>query len=433
MKINSENTVNSDNYRQACRFIPGGVNSPARSFGGIKRPPVFVESAEGSKIYDTEGNEYIDYVCSWGAVIAGHSDERVIDTVKKAAEKGTSFGAPTRNETELARRITEAFDSIDKVRLVNSGTEAVMSAVRLAKGYTGRDMIIKMDGCYHGHSDSLLVSAGSGVAENPNPSSAGVSPQVAHLTCSVPYNDIEAVESAFRRYEGRIAAVLVEPVAANMGVIPPAKGYLTKLRKICDKNGALLIFDEVITGFRLCYGGAQHIYNVKPDITCLGKIIGGGFPLAAFGGKSEIMDRLSPNGDVYQAGTLSGNPVATAAALSTLDIISEDGCYYKLESAAAALEEGIKKSAEDAGLDVTVNRVGSLLSCFFTNNEVVNFRDVSESNIDMFKKYAAAMIENGIYTAPSAFESMFISLAHTEQDIETTVSTIDKIFKNISD
>jgi glutamate-1-semialdehyde 2,1-aminomutase len=306
-----------------------------------------------------------------------------------------------------------------------------MTAVRLARGYTERDIVIKMDGCYHGHSDSLLVSAGSGVAENTSPSSSGVSKSVAGLTCSIPYNDIQAIESAFNRNKDNVAAVLVEPVAANMGVILPQEEYLKKLRKICDENDALLIFDEVITGFRICYGGAQHIYNVHPDITCLGKIIGGGFPLAGFGGRADIMDKLSPLGDVYQAGTLSGNPVATAAAIATLDILQQHGCYEKLDSSGAALQEGLEYAAEKTGTDIKINRIGSLMSCFFTKNPVNNFEDACSGNMELFKKYADGMLSRGIYIAPSVFESMFVSLAHTESDITDTVDVFMDTLKNI--
>ncbi|MHC4158620.1 MAG: glutamate-1-semialdehyde 2,1-aminomutase, partial [Planctomycetota bacterium] len=326
-----------------------------------------------------------------------------------------------------------AFVLIEWVRLVSSGSESVMTAIRLARGYTGWDLIIKMAGCYHGHSDCLLVAAGSGVAEVASASSAGVADSIAKLTIVVPFNDIGAVEAAFTRHKGKIAAVLVEPVAANMGVVLPVEGYLQSLRGISDRNGALLVFDEVITGFRVAFGGAQEHFGVRADITCLGKIIGGGLPAAALGGRADIMDMLAPTGPVYQAGTLSGNPIATAAANATLEILTKKDCYQKLESAAALLEQGLAKSAKDAGVSVTINRVGSLLSCFFTDREVRNFADVQSTNIKRFKRYFAAMLEQGIYLAPSAYEAMFVSLSHTQQDIERTIEAAKNSFRLIID
>ena len=401
--------------------MPGGVDSPVRAFGGVDIDPVFVDSARGSKIYDIDGNEYIDYVCSWGPMILGHAHPKVLEAVAAAVKKGTSFGAPTLAETELAKRIVAAFDSIEKVRLVSSGTEAVMTAIRLARGYTKRDLIVKMVGCYHGHSDSLLVAAGSGLAENATPSSAGVPDSLAAQTVVVDYNDVEAIKAAVQKHKGKIAAVLAEPVAANMGVVPPVEGYLETLRSLCDEDGALLILDEVISGFRLALGGAQEVYGVKADITCMGKIMGGGLPAAAFGGRADIMDMLAPMGPVYQAGTLSGNPIATAAANATLAILAEPGCYDKLESTAAKLEAGFANAATEAGVPVTLNRVGSIMSCFFTDKPIRNFADVQATDIARFKKFFAEMLKQGIYLAPSAYEAMFVSLAHTDADIEKTV------------
>jgi len=411
-------------FEQACQFLPGGVNSPVRAFGGVDEDPPFIASAKGSKVYDLDGNTYVDYVGSWGPMILGHAHPAVIAAAHAAVDKGTSFGAPTVGETELARRIVSAVGSIEKVRMVSSGTEAVMSAIRLARAYTGRDMILKMAGCYHGHSDSLLVAAGSGVAEHGTASSPGVPQVLAELTVVVDYNDIDAVRAAFENHKDRLAAVLIEPAAANMGVIPPLLGYLETIRRLCTENKTLLIFDEVISGFRVALGGAQERYGVAADLTCLGKIIGGGFPLAAFGGPAEIMDHLAPVGQAYQAGTLSGNPVATAAAAATLGILAEPGAYEKLESTAATLEAGLKQASEKAGVPTTINRVGSILSCFFTDKPVQSFTDVQATDIALFKRFFSQMLHRGIYLAPSAFEAMFVSLAHTDEDIEQTIRAV---------
>jgi glutamate-1-semialdehyde 2,1-aminomutase len=420
-------------FSEASKFLVGAVNSPVRAFGGLDVSPVFIAGAKGSKIYDVDGNEYIDYVCSWGAQILGHSHPEVLKAVENAARKGTTFGAPTQQETLLAKKIVDAFSSIDKVRLVSSGTEAVMSAVRLARAYTGRDLLIKMAGCYHGHSDSLLVSAGSGLAEASKPSSAGVPESLVRLTIVVPYNDIDSVERVFEINKGKVAAVIVEPVAANMGVIPPVDGYLKGLRDLCDNNGAVLIFDEVITGFRVAYGGAQQLYGVNADITCLGKIVGGGLPAAAFGGRAEIMDLLAPLGPVYQAGTLSGNPVAVAAANTTIELLRRPDTYKKLDALGKKLQKGLKQAAEDVGIEVSINRVGSLMSCFFTTNPVRNFEVVRTTNISRFKRFFAEMLKQSIYLAPSAYEAMFISLAHSEQDIERTIEAGENSFRLIID
>jgi glutamate-1-semialdehyde 2,1-aminomutase len=418
-------------FAQAREYLPGGVDSPVRAFGGVDMGPVFVASARGSKIYDIDGNEYIDYVCSWGPMILGHAHPAVLEAILAAAKKGCSFGAPTLAETQLAKKVIAAYNSIEKIRFVSSGTEAVMTAIRLARAYTKKDLIIKMVGCYHGHSDSLLVAAGSGLAETAIASSAGVPDSVAKLTVVVPYNDIEAVKAAFEKHKGGIAAVLVEPVAANMGVVPPVEGYLQMLRKLCNGRDTLLIFDEVITGFRLAAGGAQELFGIESDLTCLGKIIGGGLPAAAVGGRADIMDMLAPLGPVYQAGTLSGNPIATAAANATLDILTKGGCYEKIESSAAMLEAGLADAARNAGVPVTINRVGSIMSCFFTDKPVRNFADVQSTDIERFKKFFAAMLNQGIYLAPSAYEAMFVSIAHSSEDIEKTVEAARNSFARI--
>jgi len=429
-------------FAEACNYVPGGVNSPVRAFGGVDIGPVFIAGAKGSKIYDIDGNEYIDYVGSWGPMILGHAHPKVLKAIVTASQKGTSFGAPTLAETVLAKKIIAAFDSIEKVRLVSSGTEAVMTAIRLARGYTKKDLIIKMAGCYHGHSDSLLVAAGSGLAEGAIASSPGVPDSIAKLTVIIDYNDIEAVTKAFQMYKGKIAAILVEPVAANMGVVPPIDGYLQAMRNLCDQNDSLLIFDEVITGFRLALGGAQELFGVKADITCLGKIIGGGLPAAAIGGRADIMDMLAPLGPVYQAGTLSGNPLAAAAANATLDILDTRcwmldsrrvSSYEYLESRTALLEAGLADAAKEADIAVTINRLGSIMSCFFTGKPVQNFDDVQSTDIKRFKKFFARMLEQGIYLAPSAYEAMFVSLAHSKADIEKTIEAAKESFQKIKD
>ena len=431
MDEQSKYIKSAEAFAQACKYLPGGVDSPVRAFGGVDMGPVFVAAAKGSKIFDIDGNQYIDYVCSWGPMILGHAHPAVLEAILAAAPKGSSFGAPTLAETELAEKVIAAYDSIEKVRFLSSGTEAVMTAIRLARAYTKKDLIIKMVGCYHGHSDSLLVAAGSGLAETAIASSAGVPDPIAKLTVALPYNDIEAVKAAFEKHKGNIAAVLIEPVAANMGVIGPADGYLQMLRELCNGRDTLLIFDEVITGFRLAAGGAQELFAINGDLTCLGKIIGGGLPAAAVGGRADIMDMLAPLGPVYQAGTLSGNPIATAAANATLDILTKGDCYEKLESSAAVLEAGLADAAKNAGIDVTINRLGSIMSCFFTDKPVRNFADVQSTDIECFKRFFAAMLNQGIYLAPSAYEAMFVSLAHTPEDIEKTIEAAKNSFAQI--
>jgi glutamate-1-semialdehyde 2,1-aminomutase len=420
-------------FKDALGVITGGVNSPVRAFGGLDISPLFIARAKGSKIYDIDGNEYLDYVCSWGPLILGHAHPQILAAITVAAAKGTSFGAPTIAETTLAKKIIDAFDSIEKVRLVSSGTEAVMTAIRLARGFTGRNIIVKMAGCYHGHSDSLLVAAGSGVAEGikTTASSAGVPDAIAQLTAVVPYNDIEALKTVFAEYKGQIAAVLLEPVAANMGVVLPVEGYLSTIRRLCDAQGTLLIFDEVITGFRLAQGGAQELFGINADITCLGKIIGGGLPLAAIGGRADIMAMLAPAGPVYQAGTLSGNPLATAAANTTLDILQKENPWPALEESSAALQAGLTDAAKKAGIPVTINRSGSLMSCFFTGRAVRNFDDVRSTDIKSWKKFFLAMLQQGIYLAPSAYEAMFVSTAHSKTDIEKTIKAARISFKKL--
>ena len=415
-------------FERAKAVIPGGVNSPVRAFGGVDRGPLFIASASGATITDLDGNRYLDYVGSWGPMILGHAHPEVIEAVRLAATRSTSYDAPTEGETELAERIVAAIESIEKVRLVSSGTEAVMTAIRLARAYTRRDLVVKMIGCYHGHSDGMLVSAGSGLAEHSIPASAGVPGGVAEQTIAVPYNNLEAVQQAFTNFPDRIAAVIVEPVAANIGVVPPAEGYLAGLRQLCDQTGAVLIFDEVITGFRIAYGGAQERYRIRADLTCLGKIVGGGLPAAAVGGHRQIMDMLAPLGPVYQAGTLSGNPLAVAAANKTLEILSRTDTYRTLENKGAALEAGLNAAAIKADVPLTVNRVGSILSGFFTDRPVSCFEDVQATDIARFKRFFAEMLNQGIYLAPSAYEAMFISLAHTEQDIDKTVTAAYNAF-----
>jgi glutamate-1-semialdehyde 2,1-aminomutase len=427
-----ENRKSLEAFAQACEYLPGGVNSPVRAFGGVGLKPLFIARAKGARIFDIDGGEYVDYVGSWGPMILGHAHPAVIAAIHEAVDRGTSFGAPTVAETELASRITQAFNSIEKLRLLSSGTEAVMTAIRLARAYTSRDVIVKMVGCYHGHSDSLLVAGGSGLAERGTAASPGVPDAVANLTVVIPYNDVETLKQAFTKHSGRVAAVLVEPVAANMGVVAPDPGYLEAVRHLCSENGAVLIFDEVISGFRVAFGGAQERYGVAGDLTCLGKIVGGGLPLASCGGRAEIMDLLAPQGHVYQAGTLSGNPIATAAANATLKILAEARCYRELESSAANLEVGLAQAAADAQVPITINRVGSILSCFFTDKAVRNFDDVRATDIAAFKKFFAEMLQRGIYLAPSAYEAMFVSLAHTKPDIERTVEAAEESFQAVA-
>lgn len=408
-------------FEEAKKYIPGGVNSPVRAFGSVGGDPYFVERAEGSKVYDTEGNEYIDYVCSWGPMILGHADKDVNKAVCSAVEKGTSYGAPTEKETVLAKMITELLPSVDMVRMVSSGTEAVMSALRLARGFTGRDKVIKFEGCYHGHSDFMLVKAGSGLLTFGETSSPGVPKDAAKYTIVAQYNDLENVREIFAKNKKEIACLIVEPVAANMGIVLPKPGFLEGLRKICDENGTLLIFDEVITGFRLAPGGAQEYFGVNPDITTMGKIIGGGLPVGAYGGKREIMEMVSPQGGVYQAGTLSGNPLAMAAGIETLKKLSAEGFHKSLKEKSDKLWEGFKSNVKKLGRDYAFNSIGSLSCLFFKEGKVESYAEAVKSDVKKYAKYFHGMLDRGIAIAPAQFEAMFVSASHTDGDIEKTV------------
>lgn len=416
------NTEKSENlYSRAREFMPGGVNSPVRAFRSVGKTPLFIERAEGSRITDADGNSFIDYVCSWGPNILGHGYKPVIDAVKKSCENGLTFGACHEGEILLAEKIMSHFPSIEMLRLVNSGTEAVMSAVRAARGFTGRDKIVKFEGCYHGHSDALLVKGGSGLLTNSVPDSAGVPKSFTEHTLLAKYNDEKSVTELFEKYGNDIACVIVEPIAANMGVVPPKKGFLQFLRDITARYGTLLIFDEVITGFRISIGGAQEYFGIKPDLTALGKIVGGGMPLAAYGGRKEIMECISPLGSVYQAGTLSGNPIAVAAGLSTITAIeSIPELYDELEKKSSAIE----KAMLSAGLNV--NRAGSIMTSFFTDEKVTDYETARASDTQKYARYFSYLLERGIYTAPSQFEAMFVSFAHSHKDIDYTCSVISE-------
>jgi glutamate-1-semialdehyde 2,1-aminomutase len=417
-------------YAEAVKLLPGGVNSPVRAFKSVKMDPIFMARGKGSKIYDIDGNEYIDYVLSWGPLILGHANDRVVEALKKVAENGTSFGAPTLIENELAKLVIERVPSIEIVRMVNSGTEATMSALRLARGYTGRNKILKFEGCYHGHGDSLLIKAGSGVATLGLPDSPGVPESVAKNTITVPYNDLESVKYAFEQFGEDIAGVIVEPVAGNMGVVPPQPGFLEGLREITKQYGALLIFDEVMTGFRVDYHCAQGYFGIEPDLTCLGKVIGGGLPVGAYGGKAEIMERIAPSGPIYQAGTLSGNPLAMTAGYETLIQLTPE-TYEQFKKKADRLEEGLRRAAEKYDIPHTINRAGSMIGFFFTNEEVINYEKAKTSDLDMFAAYYREMAEQGIFLPPSQFEGMFLSTEHTDEDIEKTIEAAEKAFAKI--
>jgi len=419
-------------FEAAQQVIPGGVNSPVRAFRSVGGTPPFIARGRGSRVYDVDGNEFIDYVCSWGPLILGHAPPPVIRAVKKAVGRGTSFGAPTELEVTLANLIVEAFPSIDWVRLVNSGTEATMSALRLARGFTGRDKIVKFDGCYHGHGDSFLVQAGSGVATLGLPDSPGVPPALAALTISLPYNDLDAVREVLEAQGNEIAAVIVEPVAGNMGVVPPAAGFLEGLRELTERHGIVLIFDEVITGFRVAYGGAQELYGVPADLTTLGKVIGGGFPLAAYGGRREIMEQVAPVGPVYQAGTLSGNPVAVTAGLETLRVLQRPGQYARLAERANLLAAGLREAVHKAGISATLNVVGSMMTLFFTDREVTDYAAAKTSEVEKYARFFHALLERGVYFAPSQFEAAFLSLAHTERDLEDTLAAAEEALAEVA-
>jgi glutamate-1-semialdehyde 2,1-aminomutase len=418
-------------FAEAQRYLPGGVDSPVRAFKAVGGTPPFIARGEGARVYDVDGNEYIDYVGSWGPLILGHSPLQVVTALKEAVARGTSFGAPTELEITLAKMIAAAMPSIEMLRFVNSGTEATMTALRLARAFTGRDKIVKFGGGYHGHGDGLLAKGGSGLATLGMPDSPGVPMSYAQNTLVVPYNNAEAVEQIFQRYPKEIAAVIVEPVAANMGVVPPQPGFLARLRQITSEFGAILIFDEVITGFRLAYGGAQALYRITPDLTCLGKIIGGGLPVGAYGGRREIMQMIAPLGPVYQGGTLSGNPLAMTAGIETLKILQPPETYKQLEMKSAALEEGITKAAAKAGARLHISRVASLLTVFFTGNPVVDYESAKQADTTLFSKFFHGLLAEGIYWPPSQFETAFVSLAHSDDDIQTTVSIMAKVFSRL--
>lgn len=415
-----------DLFAEAKKYIPGGVNSPVRAFKAVGGNPLFIERGAGSKIHDVDGNEYIDFVGSWGPLILGHAHPEILDALASTMKSGTSFGAPTELEVRLAKAIIKAVPSMEMVRLVSSGTEAAMSAIRLARGYTGRDRILKFDGCYHGHSDALLVKAGSGAATLGVPDSPGVTAGLAKDTITLSYNDLYGVKDLFAREGETLACVIIEPIAGNMGVVPPKEGFLQGLRDLTKKFGALLIFDEVITGFRVAYGGAQELYGIKPDLTCLGKIIGGGLPVGAFGGKREIMEKMAPVGPVYQAGTLSGNPLAVAAGLRMLEILGRPGFYDGLEKKTKRLTDGFAANVKKAGIPVFMTRVGSMFCSFFTGGEVVDFATAAKSDTARFGRYFSEMLRNGIYIAPSQFEAGFVSAAHDDADLDNTIEAHEK-------
>jgi len=419
-------------FEEAQLVIPGGVNSPVRAFKSVGLTPPFIARANGARLWDVDGNEYIDYVGSWGPLILGHRHPAVIHAIQRCLERGTTYGAPTDLETILAQMIVEALPSVEMVRMVNSGTEATMSALRLARAYTKRNKIVKFEGCYHGHYDSLLIKAGSGALTHGVPTSPGVPESIAGNTINARYNDMELLQRIFAEAGSDIAAVIVEPVAGNMGVVPPAEGFLKGLRQLCTQHGALLIFDEVITGFRVSYSGAQGYYNVMPDLTCLGKIIGGGLPVGAYGGRKEIMQMISPAGPVYQAGTLSGNPLAMSAGIATLEQLQQPGVYQELDRKSALLAQGLAQAAKAAGVSVSFNRVQSLQTCFFTPHAVNDFAGASTSDTKRYAVFFRSMLDQGIYLAPSQFEAAFVSTAHTDGDIERTVEAAFHAYKAAS-
>ncbi len=418
-------------YERAQSYMPGGVNSPVRAFRSVKLDPPFISHGKGSKIYDLEGKEYIDYVCSWGPLILGHCYPRVVDALKEAVDKGTSFGAPTILETEMAELVSDAFPSMEMMRMVNSGTEATMTALRLARGFTGRDKIVKFNGCYHGHVDSLLIKAGSGVTTLGLPDSPGVTEGNARDTISIPFNSQEGIKEVFENQGEEIAAVILEPVAGNMGCVLPKPGFLEFLREITRKYGALLIFDEVMTGFRVAYGGAQEKYQIKPDLTCLGKIIGGGLPVGAYGGRKDIMEQMAPLGPVYQAGTLSGNPLAMTAGVTTLKILKEENPYRELEEKTNKLVAGLGKEADKAGIPTFSRQAGSMFCVYFTGKEVWDFEGAASSDLEKFIKYYQGMLKRGIYMAPSQFEAGFMSAVHSQEDIDQTIEAAGESLKEL--
>ena len=425
-------TVSGKMFEMAKKVIPGGVNSPVRACRSVGCDPVFIQKAKGSKVYDVDGNEYLDFVCSWGPMIHGHAPDEIVEAVKEATGDSTSFGAPTTKEIALASMVVEAVPSLEKIRFVNSGTEATMSAVRLARGYTGKDVIVKFDGCYHGHADSFLVKAGSGVITLGIPGSPGVPEDIVRNTISIPYNDDKILEKTLREKADIIACVIVEPVAGNMGCVVPSRTFLHKLRELTAELGIILIFDEVITGFRLSYGGAQEHFNIMPDLTCLGKIIGGGLPVGAYGGRAEIMDQIAPDGPVYQAGTLSGNPLAMAAGIANLKLLQRPDFYKELNEKAEFFADGLIKAAESAGVPVTLNRVGSLLTGFFTIDPVTDYESAMKSDAGKYGMHYRQMLDKGIYLAPSQFEVAFISAAHTTEELEKAIKMTEWSFKKLA-
>lgn len=425
-------TENNQLFLDAQKHMPGGVNSPVRAFNGVGGSPVFFKQAKGAYLIDAEDNQYIDYVASWGPAILGHAHPEVIKAVQQQAELGLSFGAPTEIETKMADKICELIPSMDMVRMVSSGTEATMTAIRLARGYTGRDRIVKFEGCYHGHSDSLLVKAGSGALTLGIPSSHGIPKALAELTITLTHNDAKQVKQIFAKIGKEIACIIVEPIAGNMNCIPPEEGFLETLRQVCDDNGTVLIFDEVMCGFRAGLTGAQGRYKVTPDLTTFGKVIGGGMPVGSFGGKKAIMQHIAPLGPVYQAGTLSGNPIAMAAGLKTLELISKTGFYDELEAKANKLLAGLQQAADEASIDFTTNQVGAMFGFFFNSQKNISrFEQVNQGNMEQFKKFYHGMLNEGIYLAPSAFEAGFMSLAHTDEDIENTIKAAKKVMKTL--
>lgn len=427
---NYTQTNSIDAYKEAVELMPGGVNSPVRAFKSVGMSPIFMESGKGAILTDVDGNEYIDYVLSWGPLILGHADENVVAKLKETVEKGSSFGAPTKLESKLAKLVIERMPSVEMLRMVNSGTEATMSALRLARGYTGRNKIVKFEGNYHGHGDSLLIKAGSGVATLGLPDSPGVPDSVAKQTITVPFNDINSIRYAFEQYGDDIAAVIVEPVAGNMGCVPPKGDFLQQLRDITEENGSLLIFDEVMTGFRVGYYSAQGHFGITPDLTCLGKVIGGGLPVGAYGGKKEIMKNVAPAGNIYQAGTLSGNPLAMTAGFETLNALDEQS-YINMNEKVDKLVAGYEQAAKDFDIPLKINRVGSMLGVFFTDNDVVDYDTAQTSDLDRFAKYYRGMIKEGVFLPPSQFEGLFLSTAHTDEHIEKTIQAVRNVFKTL--
>jgi glutamate-1-semialdehyde 2,1-aminomutase len=420
-------------FDEARELIPGGVDSPVRAFGGVGGTPVFMDSGEGARMRDAAGNEYIDYVGSWGPLILGHAHPRVVAAVRDQAGKGTSFGTPCELETELARRVCDRVPACDMVRFVSSGTEATMSAIRLARGATGRDRVVKVDGCYHGHVDALLVKAGSGVLTLGLPGSPGIPEALASLTHVVPFNDLDATRTLFEDKGAEIACIIVEPIAGNMGVVPPGQGYLEGLRALCDEFGVILILDEVMTGFRVHRGSAQGLYGVRPDLSCFGKVIGGGMPVGAYGGRRDLMEQMAPTGPVYQAGTLSGNPLAMRAGIETLDLLDEPGVYEGLEHQSAKLADGLSRAAAEAGVVTTLNRVGSMMTTFFAAGPVTDFASAAKTDTKRYAAFFHGMLRRGVYLAPSAFEAGFVSTCHGDAEIEATVAAAAETFREIAE